>query len=134
VSDNVEQRFQTDIYSSYVLKVHCGYHIYPSLFSSCKAVGSTVEIWYCCSTEKFVWRIICSYRFGTVIILREVELHHSFQNNLTYIKEVHTLLQSNNKVRTNGTWPKVCKHMDAKLKCTDLKYLNYLILHILCII
>jgi len=70
--------------------------------SSCKAVESTVEIWYCCSTENFVWWIICSYRFGTVIILREVEFHHSFQNNLTYIKEMHTSLQNNKKVRANG--------------------------------
>jgi len=71
--------------------------------SNSEVVESTVYIWYCCSTENVVWRICCSYRFGTVTILHEVELYHNFQNKLTYIKEMHTSLQSPNKDWANRT-------------------------------
>jgi len=40
--------------------------------SSGKAVGRTVEIWYCCSRENSVWWICCSYWFGTVTILQKL--------------------------------------------------------------
>jgi hypothetical protein len=104
--------------------------------SSSKAVGSTVEIWHCCTTENSACRMICSYRFGAVTILHEVELHHSFRNNLTYIKEIYTSLQSN-KVWANGTWPNVCTDIGCKIKMYRFKVLElfnstYFMYYLIC--